>query len=230
MQTYHYLLSSDDGLYELHSNVQKAIDKITSLENQKDETKRTQIKQFLTYLDKHEKQFKNKGAFLLAFYLLGYVNENTESIMEEYSNQISLTGFDYEEIKNLLHNFVFYESLEQKILPSNFQKTLEKIHVTFSNEDYHMEKIIDFLEQTYTESDDKKKMDQLADLIDDYLSNRMLNLIQNTNVIFTELIVKMKKSLENGEKDVSLYEQQFIDELDILPIENYRIEKIPFLG
>ena len=41
MQTYHYLLSSDDGLYELHSNVQKAIDKITSLENQKDETKRT---------------------------------------------------------------------------------------------------------------------------------------------------------------------------------------------
>lgn len=230
MQTYHYLLSSDDGLYELHSNVQKAIDKITSLENQKDETKRTQIKQFLTYLDKHEKQFKNKGAFLLAFYLLGYVNENTESIMEEYSNQISLTGFDYEEIKKLLHNFVFYESLEQKILPSNFQKTLEKIHVTFSNEDYHMEKIIDFLEQTYTESDDKKKMDQLADLIDDYLSNRMLNLIQNTNVIFTELIVKMKKSLENGEKDVSLYEQEFIDELDILPIENYRIEKIPFLG
>ena len=230
MQTYHYLLSSDDGLYELHSNVQKAIDKITSLENQKDETKRTQIKQFLTYLDKHEKQFKNKGAFLLAFYLLGYVNESIEFIMEKYSKQIGFTGFDYEEIKNLLQNFVFYESLEQKILPSNFQKTLEKIHVTFSNEDYNMEKIIDFLEQTYTESDDKKKMDQLADLFYDYLSNRMLNLIQNTNVIFTELIVKMKKSLENGEKDVSLYEQEFIDELDILPIENYRIEKIPFLG
>ena len=67
MHTYHYLLSSDDGLYELHSSIQKAIDKITLLENQKDENERTKIKRFLTYLDKHEKQFKNKGAFFISF-------------------------------------------------------------------------------------------------------------------------------------------------------------------
>ena len=50
---------------------------------------------------------KIRGLFLLAFYLIGYVNESTESIMEEYSKQIGFTGFDYEEIKTLLHNFVF---------------------------------------------------------------------------------------------------------------------------
>lgn len=142
MQTYHYLLSSDDGLYELHSSIQNAIDKITSLANQKDETGRTQIKRFLTYLDKHEKQFKNKGALLLAFYLLGYVNESTESIMEVYSKQIGFTGFDYEEIGKLLHTFVFYESLQQKILPSNFSNTLEKLHSIFNEKDYNMAELL----------------------------------------------------------------------------------------
>lgn len=234
MQTYHYLLSSNGGLYELHSSVQKAIDKITSLENQKDENNRAKIKQFLTYLDKYEKQFKNKGAFLLAFYLLGYVNESTESIMAEYSKQIGFTGFDYEEIKTLLHNFVFYESCEQQILPSKFQQTLEKCHSTFSEKDYNMAEIVDFVENTYIKSEDKEKLNKLVDLFYDDLSNRMLNLIQNTNVIFTELIAKMQKSLKNGEKDVSLYKHDIMDcddvELAILPIENYRIEKIPFVG
>ena len=206
MPTYHYLLSSDDGLYELHSSIQKAIDKITLLENQKDENERTKIKQFLTYLDKYEKQFKNNGSFLLAFYLLGYVNENTESIMEEYSKQIGFTGFDYEEIKTLLHNFVFCESCEQHILPSKFQQT----------------------------SEDKEKLDKLVDLFYDHLSNCLLNFIQNTNVIFTELIAKMQKALENGKKHVSLYEHDIMEcyneKLDILDIANYRIEKIPFVG
>ena len=234
MQTYHYLLSSDDGLYELHSNVQKAIDKITSLENQKDETKRTQIKQFLTYLDKHEEQFKNKGEFLLAFYLLGYVNESIEFIMEEYSKQIGFTGFDYEEIKTILHNFVFCESCEQQILPSKFKQTLEKFYSTFSEKDCNMAAIIDFVENTYTEAEDKEKLDKLVDLFYDHLSNNLLNFIQNTNIIFTELIAKMQKSLENGEKDVSLYEHDIMEcyqeKLDILDIANYRIEKIPFVG
>lgn len=234
MQTYHYLLSSDDGLYELHSSVQKAIDKITSLANQKDENERTKIKRFLTYLDKHEKQFKNKGAFLLAFYLIGYVNESTESIMEEYSKQIGFTGFDYEEIKTLLHNFVFCESCEQQILPSKFQQTFEKFRSTFSEKDYNMAAIIDFVEKTYTESEDKEKLDKLVDLFYDHLSNCLLNFIQNTNVIFTELIAKMQKSLENGGKDISLYEHDIMEcyneKLDILDIANYRIEKIPFVG
>ena len=234
MHTYHYLLSSDDGLYELHSSVQKAIDKITSLENQKDENERTKIKSFLTYLDKYEKQFKNNGSFLLAFYLLGYVNESTESIMEKYSKQIGFTGFDYEEIKTLLHNFVFCESCEQQILPSKFQQTFEKFRSTFSEKDYNMSAIIDFVEKTYTESEDKEKLDKLVDLFYDHLSNCLLNFIQNTNVIFTELIAKMQKSLENGEKDVSLYEHDIMEcyqeKLDILDIANYRIEKIPFVG
>lgn len=234
MPTYHYLLSSDDGLYELHSSIQKAIDKITLLENQKDENERTKIKQFLTYLDKYEKQFKNNGSFLLAFYLLGYVNENTESIMEEYSKQIGFTGFDYEEIKTLLHNFVFCESCEQHILPSKFQQTFEKFRSTFSEKDYNMAAIIDFLEKTYTESEDKEKLDKLVDLFYDHLSNCLLNFIQNTNVIFTELIAKMQKALENGKKHVSLYEHDIMEcyneKLDILDIANYRIEKIPFVG
>lgn len=234
MQTYHYLLSSDDGLYELHSSVQKAIDKITSLENQKNENERNKIKQFLTYLDKYGKQFENKGAFLLAFYLLGYVNESTDSIMEEYSKQIGFTGFDYEEIKTLLHNFVFCESCEQQILPSKFKQTFEKFRSTFSEKDYNMAKIIDFVENTYTESEDKEKLDKLVDLFYDHLSNCLLNFIQNTNVIFTELIAKMQKSLGNSEKDVSLYEHDIMEyyneKLDILDIQNYRIEKIPFVG
>lgn len=234
MHTYHYLLSSDDGLYELHSSIQKAIDKITLLENQKDENERTKIKQFLTYLDKYEKQFKNNGSFLLAFYLLGYVNENTESIMEEYSKQIVFTGFDYEEIKTLLHNFVFCESCEQQILPSKFQQTFEKFRSTFSEKDYNMAAIIDFVEKTYTESEDKEKLDKLVDLFYDHLSNCLLNFIQNTNVIFTELIAKMQKALENGKKHVSLYEHDIMEcyneKLDILDIPNYRIEKIPFVG
>ena len=234
MSTYHYLLSSDDGLYELHSSVQKAIDKIISLENQKDENNRTKIKQFLTYLDRYEKQFKNKEAFLLAFYLLGYVNESTESIMEKYSKQIGFTGFDYEEIKTLLHNFVFCESCEQQILPSKFKQTLEKFYSTFSEKDYNMVAIIDFVENTYTEAEDKGKLDKLVDLFYDDLSDRMLNLIQNTNVIFTELIAKMQKALENGKKYVSLYEHDIMEcyneKLDILDIANYRIEKIPFMG
>ena len=234
MQTYHYLLSSDGGLYELHSSVQKAIDKITSLENQKDENERTKIKQFLTYLDKYAKQFKNNGSFLLAFYLLGYINESTESIMEEYSKQIGFTGFDYEEIKTILHNFVFCESCEQQILPSKFKQTLEKFYSTFSEKDCNMAAIIDFVENTYTEAEDKEKLDKLVDLFYDHLSNCLLNFIQNTNVIFTELITKMQKSLENGEKDVSLYEHDIMEcyneKLDILDIENYRIEKIPFVS
>lgn len=234
MQTYYYLLSSDDGLYELHSSIQKAIDKITLLENQKDENERTKIKQFLTYLDKYEKQFKNNGSFLLAFYLLGYVNENTESIMEEYSNQIGFTGFDYEEIKTLLHNFIFCESCEQQILPSKFQQAFEKFRSTFSEKDYNMAKIIDFVKNTYTASEDKEKLDKLADLFYDHLSNNLLNFIQNTNVIFTELIAKMQKALENGKKYVSLYEHDIMEyyneKLDILDIANYRIEKIPFIG
>lgn len=234
MSTYHYLLSSDDGLYELHSSVQKAIDKIISLENQKDENNRTKIKQFLTYLDRYEKQFKNKEAFLSAFYLLGYVNESTESIMEKYSKQIGFTGFDYEEIKTLLHNFVFCESCEQQILPSKFKQTLEKFYSTFSEKDYNMVAIIDFVENTYTEAEDKGKLDKLVDLFYDDLSDRMLNLIQNTNVIFTELIAKMQKALENGKKYVSLYEHDIMEcyneKLDILDIANYRIEKIPFMG
>lgn len=234
MQTYHYLLSSDDGLYELHSSIQKAINKITSLENQKDENERTKIKRFLIYLDKYEKQFKNNGVFLLAFYLLGYINERTESIMEEYSKQIDFTGFDYEEIKTLLHNFVFCESYEQQILPSKFKQTLENFYSTFSEKDYNMAAIIDFVEKTYTESKDKEKLDKLVDLFYDHLSHCLLNFIQNTNVIFTELIAKMQKSLENGEKDVSLYKHDIMEcydeKLDILDIENYRIEKIPFIG
>lgn len=234
MPTYHYLLSSDDGLYELHSSVQKAIDKITSLENQKDENERTKIKQFLTYLDKYAKQFKNNGSFLLAFYLLGYINESTESIMEEYSKQIGFTGFDYEEIKTILHNFVFCESCEQQILPSKFKQTLEKFYSTFSEKDCNMAAIIDFVENTYTEAEDKEKLDKLVDLFYDHLSNCLLNFIQNTNVIFTELITKMQKSLGNGEKDVSLYEHDIMEcyneKLDILDIENYRIEKIPFVS
>ena len=64
MQTYHYLLSSDDGLYELHSSIQKAINKITSLKTKKMKMKELESNGFLTYLDKYEKQFKNNGAFL----------------------------------------------------------------------------------------------------------------------------------------------------------------------
>ena len=97
-----------------------------------------------------------------------------------------------------------------------------------------MAEIVDFVENTYIKSEDKEKLNKLVDLFYDDLSNRMLNLIQNTNVIFTELITKMQKSLKNGEKDVSLYKHDIMDcddvELAILPIENYRIEKIPFVG
>lgn len=240
MQAY-YLLSSTDGLYELHSSIPKVIDKITSRESQKDTEERIQIKQFLTYFNEYQKKFKNKGVFLLSFYLLGYTNESIESIMEKYSKEIGLTGFNYEEMKTVLHQFVFHETLKHKILPSNFKKTLENFYVTFSNEDYNMTKIIDFVEKTYTKSEDKEKLDKLADLFYDDLSDRVLNLIQNTNILFTALLAKMQKTLEEGKQNVDLYQHDIyetikhdgfseFEDAEFLDITNYHIEKIPFMG
>ena len=54
------------------------------------------------------------------------------------------------------------------------------------------------------------------------------------DAILKEAEEKMQKSLENGGKDISLYEHDIMEcyneKLDILDIANYRIEKIPFVG
>lgn len=113
---------------------------------------KTNIKRFLTYLDRYQKRFDNKGCFLLAFYTLGYINKNTSLIMEEYSKQIGLTGFNYEEMKTRLHQFVFEEAKKHTILPSNLQQVLRKFKTVFDGQDFDMAKIINFVKQEYIES------------------------------------------------------------------------------
>ena len=66
MQTYHYLLSFDKH-YESHVDIKSAVHAVSSLEDQKYMCEKTNIKRFLTYLDRYQKQFDNKGFFLLAF-------------------------------------------------------------------------------------------------------------------------------------------------------------------
>ena len=73
-------------------------------------------------------------------------------------------------------------------------------------------------------------MDKFVDLFKDYLINNCLNMIQNTNVVFTNLITKMQKSLNDGILDVQLYKDNELDNMNILPITNYRIQRIKFFG
>lgn len=227
MQTYHYLLSFDKH-YESHVDIKGAVHAVLSLEDQKYMCEKTDIKRFLTYLDKYQEQFDNKGCFLLAFYMLGYINKNTSLIMDEYSKQIGLAGFNYEEIQNLLHRFVFHETLNNKILPSNFKQLLEKCHITFEGQDLNMQKLIDFLKQEYVDFQYQDALDKLMDSFCGYLINDLLNMIQNTNVVVANLITKMQESLNSGISDVQLYQDDELDDMDILPITNYRIQKIPF--
>ena len=227
MQTYHYLLSFDEHC-ESYADIKLAVQKILSLEEQKYMHEKMNIKQFLTYLDKYQEKFKNKNYFLLAFYMLGYINKSTSLIMNEYSKQICLAGFNYEEIQNLLHRFVFHETLNNKILPSNFKQVLEKFHMTFAGQDLDMSKIIDFLQQEYFGYQYQYTLDKLVDLFCGYLINDLLNMIQNTNVVFKNLITEMQKSLNNDVSGVQLYQDDELDDMDILPITNYRIQKIPF--
>ena len=109
MQTYHYLLSFDEHC-ESYADIKGVIHAILSLEDQKYMHETMNIKQFLTYLDRYQEQFKNKSYFLLAFYILGYVNKSTSLVMDEYSKQIGLVGFNYEKIATILHQFVFDET------------------------------------------------------------------------------------------------------------------------
>lgn len=227
MQTYHYLLSFDENC-ESYANIKLAVQKILSLEQQKYMSKRMHIEQFLTYLDRYQEQFKNKSYFLLAFYMLGYINKSTSLIMNEYSEKIGFTGFNYEEIQNILHRFVFHEALENKILPSNFKQVLEKFYITFEGQDLDMPKIIDFLQQEYVDFQYQDILDKLVELFCGYLINDCLNINQNTNIVVTDLITKMQESLKSGISDVQLYQDDELDDMDILPITNYRIQKIPF--
>lgn len=55
-------------------------------------------------------------------------------------------------------------------------------------------------------------------------------MIQNTNVVFTNLITKMQKSLNDGIWDVQLYKDNELDNMNILLITNYRIQRIKFFG
>ena len=227
MQTYHYLLSFDEHC-ESYADIKLAVQKILSLEEQKYMHEKMNIKQFLTYLDKYQEKFKNKSYFLLAFYMLGYINKSTSLIMNDYSEKIGFTGFNYEEIKNILHRFVFHETLNNKILPSNFKQVLEKFYITFEDQDLDMPKLIDFLKQEYIEFQYKETLDKLVELFCDYLINNCLNINQNTNIVVTDLIAKMQESLNSGISDVQLYQDDEFDDMDILPITNYRIQKIPF--
>lgn len=227
MQTYHYLLSFDENC-ESYADIKLAVQKMLSLEQQKYMSKRMHIEQFLTYLDRYQEQFKNKSYFLLAFYMLGYVNKSISLILDDYSEKIGLTGFNYEEIKNLLHQFVFHETLKNKILPSNFKQVLEKFYITFEDQDFDMSKIIDFLQKEYVDFQYKDTLDKLVELFCGYLINDYLNINQNTNVVVTNLITKMQESLNSGISDVQLYQDDELDDMDILPITNYRIRKIPF--
>ena len=229
MQTYHYLLSFDKH-YESHVDIKSAVHAVSSLEDQKYMCEKTNIKRFLTYLDRYQKQFDNKGCFLLAFYTLGYINKNTSLIMEEYSKQIGLTGFNYEEMKTRLHQFVFDETKKHTIIPSNFQQVLRKFKTVFDGQDFDMAKIINFVKQEYIESQYNEILDKSVDLFKDYLINSCLNMIQNTNVVFTNLITKMQKSLNDGILDVQLYKDNELDNMNILPITNYRIQRIKFFG
>ena len=227
MQTYHYLLSFDKH-YESHVDIKSAVHAVLSLEDQKYICEKTDIKRFLTYLNKYQEQFQNKSYFLLAFYMLGYINKNTSLIMEEYSKQIGLAGFNYEKIETMLHQFVFDEALKHTILPSNFKQVLKKLHITFEGQDLDMPKLIDFLQQEYVDVQYKDTLDKFVNLFCDYLINDLLNMIQNTNVVVANLITKMQESLNNGIADVQLYQDDELDDMDILPITNYRIQKIPF--
>lgn len=224
MQTYHYLLSFDEHC-ESYADIKGAVNAILSLEDQKYMHEKMNIKRFLTYLDRYQEQFKNKSYFLLAFYMLGYINKNTSLVLDEYSKQIGLAGFNYEKIETILHQFVFDESLKHTILPSNFKQVLEKLHITFESQDLDMPKLIDFLKQDFQYQD---ALDKLVDSFCGYLINDLLNMIQNTNVVFTNLITEMQKSLNNDVSDVQLYQDDELDDMDILPITNYRIQKIPF--
>lgn len=227
MQTYHYLLSFDEH-YESHVDIKGAIHAILSLEDQKYIYEKMNIKQFLTYLDKYQEKFKNKSYFLLAFYMLGYINKSISLIMNDYSEKIGFTGFNYEEIKNILHQFIFYETLKNKILPSNFKQILEKFYITFEGQDLDMPKIIDFLQQEYVDFQYQDILDKLVELFCGYLINDCLNINQNKNIVVTDLITKMQESLKSGISDVQLYQDDELDDMDILPITNYRIQKIPF--
>lgn len=227
MQTYHYLLSFDEHC-ESHVDIECAVHAILSLEDQKYMHEKMNIKRFLTYLDRYQEQFKNKSYFLLAFYMLGYINKNTSLMLDEYSKQIGLAGFNYEKIDTILHQFVFDEALKHSILPSNFKQVLEKLHITFESQDLDMPKLIDFLKQEYVDFQYQDSLDKFVDSFCGYLINDLLNMIQNTNVIFTNLITEMQKSLYNNVSDVRLYQDNELDDMDILPITNYRIQKIPF--
>ena len=164
----------------------------------------------------------------MAFYILGYVNKSISLILDDYSEKIGLTVFNYEEIKKLLHQFVFHETLKNKILPSNFKQVLEKFYITFENQDLDMSKIIDFLQKEYVDFQYKDTLDKLVELFCGYLINDYLNINQNTNIVVTNLITKMQESLNSGISDVQLYQDDELDDMDILPITNYRIQKIPF--
>ena len=227
MQTYHYLLSFNEHC-ESYADIKLAVQKILSLEEQKYMHEKMNIKQFLTYLDKYQEKFKNKSYFLLAFYMLGYINKSTSLIMNDYSEKIGFTGFNYEEIKNILHQFIFHETLKNKILPSNFKQILEKFYITFEGQDLDMPKIIDFLQQEYVDFQYQDILDKLVELFCGYLINDCLNINQNTNIVVTDLITKMQESLKSGISDVQLYQDDELDDMDILPITNYRIQKIPF--
>ena len=229
MQTYHYLLSFDKHC-ESHVDIKGAVHAVLSLEDQKYMCEKTDIKRFLTYLDKYQEQFKNKSYFLLAFYMLGYINKNTSLIMEEYSKQIGLVGFNYEKIETILHQFVFDETQKREILLPNFHQVLRKFKTVFDSQDFDMAKIIDFVKQEYIESQYNETLDNFVDLFKDYLINNCLNMIQNTNVVFTNLITKMQKSLNDGILDVQLYKDNELDNMNILPITNYRIQRIKFFG
>jgi len=66
MQTYHYLLSFDEHC-ESYADIKGVIHAILSLEDQKYMHETMNIKQFLTYLDRYQEQFKNKSYFLKRF-------------------------------------------------------------------------------------------------------------------------------------------------------------------
>ena len=227
MQTYHYLLSFDEHC-ESYADIKGVIHAILSLEDQKHMHETMNIKQFLTYLDRYQEQFKNKSYFLLAFYILGYVNKSTSLVMDEYSKQIGLVGFNYEKIATILHQFVFDETKKHIILPFNFSQILSKFKITFKDQDWDMSKLIDFLQQEYVDFQYKDTLDKLVESFCGYLVNNCLNINQNTNVVITNLITKMQESLNNGIPDVQLYQDDELDDMDILPITNYRIQKIPF--